>query len=374
MEQKLQLYGAKACSELIKCESHVYYNVNIANTTAQPLEAKFNEVRGEGIVDIPEDYNLAIIRFSVPGQLIPIFFMPIQDFPNLNPNLSTFSVTLSFGGVDFQTFLIYTPHNTEPVPNPPTALNPHWPMAAYYGIFSYQHLLDMINTAYATSFAALKVMFPAAPPTAAPYFTYDSTTELVTLWAQQLYDPVVAGGPTIEIFMDDELYSYFESFDVFFFGFDTPAGKDYQFLIKNNNNNIPAAPVAYYTFPQQYATLYNWNALRNIVFLTGNIPVKAEYIPITNNFGTQVTNNYLPILTDFQASPGGASAFRGYITFFNQGEYRRVDLKGKEPLKIFDIQVYWADQLGNLHLLFIPPFDSISIKMLFEHKGSKKYL
>jgi hypothetical protein len=323
----------------------------------------------------------------------------------------------------------------------------------------------MINIAYASLFLALKTAIPSAPPTEPPYFTYDPTTELITLWTQKLYDPAYVGAPTVKIYMNGELYSYFESFEIFFNGYDQPANEDFEFIIKDNGNNsvdisdwsstttyslynvvnyegqgyisltngnldnnplsspanwaiqnnpwnitttyvigniviylgiyyvailgstglapntspsewtpVTLIPNAYYTFTQEYATLYNWNSLRNVVFLTNNIPVMAEFIPINNNSGTQTANNFLSILTDFQATAGNASSFKGYLQFFNQGEFRRLDMKGKQPLRNFDIQVNWQDQLGNLYPIFIPPFDSISIKIMFELKGSRRGL
>lgn len=373
MDRKLLLANSNR-SEVIKTEERIYYNVVIANNTQQPIQAKFNEVRNEGIVPIPENYSLIVTRFIVGTQTVPIFFMPIAPFPNLNPDLSTLSITLTYSGIDFQVFLIYSALNSFSPPNPPTVDNPDWEFAPYYGVFSFQQLLDMLNTALATAFTALKFFFPLAPPTQAPYFTFDPVTELISLFCQQLYDPVVAGAPTIEIWLDSEMYSFFENFETFFAGYDQLAGKDYQFVIKNNNNNIPASPMAYYEFKQEYRTLYNWTSFRNIVFLTGNVPVKYEYIPITNNLGSQVGDNYLPILTDFQAVDTSPSDYRGYVQYIPSGEYRRTDLKGTEPLKTFDISVFWEDKLGNLFPLLVPPLDSISIKMLFEHKGCRKYL
>ena len=467
MERKLHsLNGSsKSCGELCKTQTHIYYNINIVNTTNVPIPATFNEARTDSIVDIPEDYNLAIVRFSVPMQAVPIFYMPIIPYPNTNPNLSSFAVGLSYGGFTFSQKLIYVPRNISPVPPTPTALNPNWPITPYYGVYSYQQLLDMINTAYATLFSALKTAIPSAPPTEPQYFTYDPTTELITLWTQKLYDPAYVGAPTVNIYMNGELYSYFESFEVQFNGYSAPANEDFQFIIKDNGNNsvdisdwlsttsysqynvvnyegqgyisktntnldnnplssptnwaiqnnlwnatttyaignivsfmgiyyvailgstalqpntspsewtpITLLPDSYYQFPQEYATLYNWNALRNVVFLTNNIPVVAEYIPINNNSGTQSTNNFLSILTDFQATAGNASSFKGYLQFANQGEFRRLDMKGKQPLRNFDIQVNWQDQLQNLYPIFIPPFDSISIKMMFELKGTRQGL
>ena len=54
---------------------YIYYNVNIYNDKDEDLEAKFNATRVENILDNPSDYELAIVRFSVPTINIPIFIL-----------------------------------------------------------------------------------------------------------------------------------------------------------------------------------------------------------------------------------------------------------------------------------------------------------
>ena len=67
-------------------------------------------------------------------------------------------------------------------------------------IYTFQQFIDSINTALQTSFTNLKTAFPVAPPTEAPFIVFNHETDIFSLYTQQLYDTVIAGGPTVDIF------------------------------------------------------------------------------------------------------------------------------------------------------------------------------
>lgn len=340
-------------------DDNIYYNIVVTNpvTASNSINIEYTENRVQSILDNPCEYFLSIVRFAVSGVTVPLFVCPVTP-----PSLLTtpFSVTLSFSGTDFQTFLIYQPRDLSSVPSSP--------FGEYYYIFDYQHFIDMINRALLTSFTALKLAFPLAPPTEAPYFVYNAETQLISLFAQQLY----AGLATISIYINIRLEKYLTAIENIFLGSNTLNGKDVQFLVKDNKNNTPASPAAYYEMKQQFNMLYLWNSFQKIVFTTGTIPVKYEYIPsqpLNNPANPSSTpegaNTFRAILTDFQPSQEGAGDVRSNFIYFPQGPYRLVDLNSKTPLNKFDIQVFWEDDTQALRPLQIIPGGSMNVKFLF---------
>lgn len=345
-----------------KMDQHVYYNTIITHEHLNnPLSlesiASVLETRDDSIVDNPKDYHLSIIRFSVPASLIPITIAYPVPLPNTNPNLLNARVTLRYSNTDFTTNLIYIPRNGYPVPTVPVTID-QTKFGNYYFVYSYQQYLDMINVAFQTSFTALKTAFPGAPPAVAPFMIFNSETNLISLVANKSYDPVTAGGPTIEIWFDVSLYTMFQlSFESIRNRLSTL--RYLQLLVKDNKNNTSLAGTEF-VMEQQFIALYFWSPLVNIVFTTGMIPVKEEYIKGTSNNSRQILTDFQPTIT--------STNDRTNIQYFPPGEYRLVDLEGNTPLRTFDVQVWWQDNVQNLYPLLIPAEDVVTIKFLFRKK------
>lgn len=430
----------KLKSDVYDTEDHIYYNVIISNQNDYSIPAQFTENRVQAIVDDPTQYYLSIVRFLVPGQNVPIFvFAPTiyensqsgqpitTPFSGVPPNstlVPSYSITLSYKGTDYQQFITL---------NPLTVTNPAG--AGFFFIYSYQNMIDMINAAFASAYEAIitaAVSFPGEYP---PYLTYNPVTQLITLNCETtagayVVDPDNPSNGYCQIYMDNILYSFFESFENFFNGEQYATnGKNYQILVKNNGTNVttpsispdikfpvwqstltyftntvvfnptdskyytakvpnlgqrpdisapswglaPSAPTPYtdkiYQMSQEFATLYNWNSFRNIVFTSGSIPIQAEYQPSLNGDGSQ---NYRRILTDFQPVVSEGPDARSYFQYYPQSEYRLVSFTSNQPLRRFDLQIFWETNQNQLFPLLIPPYDEASIKFLFRKKNFNK--
>lgn len=426
-------------SSLQKDGDHIYYNIVINNNTTTAIPATFVDNRSEAIIKNPQEYELAVIRFLIPGSTIPIFLLNATEFlqpssavvntalsttvastvpfainlvgqtitgagipvsttvvryltantiqisnaatavatgvtVNFTPaaNTTFYSVTLSYLGNDFQTYIVFVPTTSVT-----TTEN-------LFGVFAYDNWLAMINTAFATSFAALKAAFPAAAPTQPPRLIYNTEDKLISLYVQNTYDSTNAN--RIEVFMNIPLFEFFESFAGFFFGYNQLNGKDVRYTINQTDSiyipttqtlNLPSvialntASGPFYQIRQEYQTLYLWNSLRSLVITTSLIPVRNEYIPAQNVQGnaSNLNNNNLAVLTDFEPILYDGPEVRSYYQYYPQGPYRYIDLKGNQPLYNFDIQVYWQDFNGNLHQLQLDPFYNLTIKMIFKKKS-----
>lgn len=314
-------------------EENIYYNVVINGKAGTSIPAIYNETRTESILENPSNYQLTIQRFYVPAFNIPILLF--KD--------NYYSVSMTYGGTTITKPLIYTSFSIAPYPNP---------------IYDYQHMVDIVNTAIEDAYNDLKALFPAGPPTEAPFITFNPTNKLFSLNAEQLYDPAVAGGATFELWFNFPLGSLFVGFQQFYNDISSPLNS--RFIIKNNGNNTTTYNgKPYYSTEAEYNTLYLWNSLESIVFTTGSIPVVPE-----NNSGQVALKQQ--VITDF--IPLASINDRTAIQYYPQGALRWYDLQGSTPLRNIDVQVYWKDKTGQLYPVYIFETESLSIKIQFRKK------
>jgi hypothetical protein len=234
----------------------------------------------------------------------------------------------------------------------------------------------MVNVALQTAYIG------AGSPLGAgrePYMIYDSNTKLFSIIGGQLFDT-----NNIKIYFNSRLYSKLSNFNSKYVGNtlnpNKTTGMDYEILLKNTYNNSITIPVGSpnagalgYVNTQDFVCLSLLNSFKRIVFLTGSIPIKAEYLNISSNVNV-TNNNFLPILTDFVPSNPNGYEFRTGIVYYPTAEYRMTDLWGDSPLSTIDLQVYWIDVIGILRPLYFPVNSECTIKILFRKKTLVNYL
>ena len=352
-------------SEINYAADHVYYNIIIPNKdNFNNIPAQFTDFRSEPIISHPSEFEMSIIRFSVPGIAIPIFIYPNNLPTSFTPNDTIYSVTLTYSADGFKTDFHDSQKFTQFVSNIPNSKTDR-----YFYITSYHQMLDMLNTAFAAAYDDLKnTQKVPLTPTAAPYFTYDSETGLISLFAEQAY---VSATSNTRVYISYRVLNLMNSFNGKFISDDNGAiinGKYFQFTIEDTKNNIPVSPVGYYQMTQDFSTLFLWNILKSIVITTGTIPTRYEIVPISSGSQTSAQNNFLPIVSDFEPLiQSGTDAF-STIQYFPPGEYRMIDLKGNNPLITVNVNFQWQDTSLNLHQLYIPPGMSATIKFLFRKR------
>ena len=335
---KTKYHTSKAQSD------NVYYNVTVRNeggvNDPRLLPAQFNENRVEPILVNPSEYELGVIRFTVPAINIPIF---LWGDAAVHPD---WFVCMEFDGVIIQKNLTFIANAATP---------------DIYGnaIWAFHEFVEIINVAMSDAFTDLKAAKPLAPPTATPTITFDPNTDLLTLFAEQLYDSSTV---TIKIWFSENLFNFVPSF----LSYDNMASNDVQrqrqILVKNLFNNIPTTPANYYFMTQEYSTLFLWNSITNIVFETSSIPVESEFIQSQKN----VTRR---IITDFEISTGinNKDAFQ----YFPSGPIRYYDMISNYPMSRMDVKVFWESNKGDLYPVYISKGEVLSIKIQFRKK--KKY-
>ena len=329
-------------NQLQDTSQHIYYNIDIRKppdyeSKNLPYQAEFNETRVEPILKKPSDYELAVVRFSIPSQNIPIFLWKENSLSvSIKYLTSVFTVILQF------------------IPNSPGG------SYDYYGpsIWNYQDLIDSINAGLLSSFNSFVAGTPSfvGKPILPPYMTYTAQTELCSLVAPVEYDTTITN--PVYIYFNNNLANYFPALQNFG---TADATLNKWIRVKDNfNNRSTIGGNNYYTITEEYNTLFLWNDLQKIVLETDTIPVNNELL------GSQ-TNKTRKIITDFE--PLSSINDRSAIQFYPQGALRFYDLVSNYPLTNMNVKIYWADKAGVQYPIYLNDTDNLTIKLYFKKKG-----
>jgi hypothetical protein len=360
-------------------------------------QAIFQQQFNIPVLDVPDNYYLSIVRFSIPCQNIPIinFANYIQEFPNTDPNLTVFSVTLEYMGdisqayVDFATETPFLNPGTLSATNTSVAFN-----NPYYFTYTYDNILAMFNAALATAHAGL-----AAPPAGSgpPVFIYDPFNYRIGLVADAAYYGDDAGTP-IDVFVNYESFStFFSGMPSVLFGYNEANEQDVQLIIRDQYNNgygnyyptdatsigAPIVPVdlpgtysgsGYWLMWQDYPTLINMNSFKNLTLRSNLLPIIQEFTLASNsNLSTQTslaTLGSLGILANFEPIDTFGWESRGNVTYQPVGPYHLINLAGQAPISNLDISIYWSDQFGQYYPLNIAYNQYVTIKLAFFKKDT----
>lgn len=361
-----------------------YYNVVINNNKNFSVFADYSEVRDIPLLKKPGDYYMSVIRFSVPGFSIPIAIIPSVNFPTL-PTQTPYNILLSYNGTTVTQNVTYFSRT----------INPNFPIterSPYFYVYTYQHLIDLINNAFTAAFAALVAAVGPIAGAVAPYLTYDPTTQLITFNAQkQFYQTPSANINTltpslpaniINVFMNRDLFKYFQGmtfmYDLNLIGEPYP----YWLLVEDTHDNSFISPPGstlpadvYLGVKQQFNTLNNWNSFNSLAFLSKSLPIQKEFSPnlgVSTDGQTQSTSNTVPIITDYIPLLINAGDQRADYVYNANSLYRLIELQSGPALQSIELSVIWIDQYNNQYPILLEPGQSINIKFMFIRKDLYK--
>lgn len=366
---------------------NIYVNVDFtAPSTGGPIPLFYDSTRTSDMIAKASDYYCSVVRFNLPLSSIPNLVCPIV--PNQSdPTLTPLQIGVSNGNAgNFNTIsLKYVDNGLLGLP-PQNQLNQVVSPALF--IYNYQVLIDMINGALLQAWNAsnLAAVFPSYQ---APFFYFDSVTQLMNLVAPSVFtlplqSPLTAV-PTI--YINNALKVYLDSFEYISNGVGNAKGNDWTFRLNktiiisaaviqiyptpNMGYALPgasvAAPPLYYRYQQIYSAMAYWTASSKLFFTTGSIPVQEEYLPSLSSGTTN--SNQIPILTDFVLDLSSASNNRDVAYYVPTSQYRLIDLNANTPLNRIDIQIYWQDQYLNIYPLMINPGQQANVKLAFIKKS-----
>lgn len=378
----------------------IYYNVTIRyedNPSGESV-ARFQEDRVQPIVNKADDWYLTITRFNINARNIPIFIMDVIPNPGdaTDSNYCTYSVTLIYYDLVgpnlvpsyYPVNLTYVPQNSLAVPAPPVALSSK-NLSRYYYVYSYQHMLDMVNAAMLSSFTTLKLAHGAAIQSLSPFFKYEEDTQLISLITPYLYSETITGlldGTVstinrLQVSVNDKLYNKcFEGIPPVLKGRNRINGDDIVFYVSREigNNNAYALPgdaipasvndPEWLEFRQEGVTLDQWNDFSDILFATQTLPTVKEMVKASDT--DDGLPNFFATLTDYQPNLSTALSSSSILSYFQNGPYRLINLTTPIPLRTFDFTVYWVTKTGEKIPLYINWNDECSVKFAFLRRSS----
>lgn len=370
-----------------------FVNISITNpmTNNNPvidstsIDAEITEIRGESIIDNPEDYFLAISRFSIP--LYSTCLINCANYIRAGQNdinLTNFSFTLGYNGfTSAQTFLEYIPTyiNKKEIPTSPVP-NTGALQLDYYKLYNYITFIRMCNIALKAAFdnLASQTTLPlnGNSPAAAPYFIYDAPTQLISLICQKVNYINTAANP-IFIYFNSILAPFLYSI-AYTDNQDSPRTDtiNYFNVTDNYNNTLQNDPVVNIgvclQFQQEYISLDYWNSFKSLIITSNTLPIKPEATPpgprssliLQNQLNSSNINSRL-ILSDFQPDllklAGQFSSIASYQPGFS--DYRLINMYSSQPIRKINIILSWVDTYGNIFPIYLNQGNTASIKLAF---------
>lgn len=339
-------------------DDNVYVNLTLTNNNPVSVIANINQTFTADLISDPSSYYMAIIRFSMLGVKIPFFIF----------QTGAYYVTLTYNGTPYSAPVLY-PNQLNPIP------------AYGNAIYSYTQFLTYINSAFATAFGLIPMPPAGSTP---PYMLFNQSSGLISLYADgRFYDDTLA--TPINVYMNQNLYKFFENFYVQFYSENAVNYLDYRFIITNlynSNTSVldPTIPANFYRISQEGSNCSRFWQPDKIQFTSSLMGNRPEFTQNPNS-GMALTNSSTAgggvptsnTLTDFIPSFPSSDiiGWRTDLEYLPTTQYRLVDLLGNRINQI-DIQTYWLDQQLNTYPVYIEPGRSFQIKMGFFKKSLYK--
>lgn len=222
----------------------------------------------------------------------------------------------------------------------------------------------MINVALQTAHGL--ILADGAPVVDPPFIAYDPVSHLIAMYGPSEY--ISNAVDPVNIYMNNALNTNFNnSFpNNVQAGPPSPDGRDVQFLIADLKlNSKTIGGTLYYSMSQETVSIQLMLSFTSIVLMTGTIPIRNEWIGAGDR---QTTNNFLPIMTDFNIQFATGLEIKNLITYLPTAQYRYTTLQSDIPITQIDLQLYWRSNFGDLYPIQISPYREGNVKILFEKK------
>lgn len=347
---------------------NIYWNIIITNTGTTAEQVDANVTYTQSLTTDGTERYLSPIRFVLDGLTIPIFFWdsyiaPPPAIPDENESLYTVTIR-DPNAVPPAVSTVRVYYDT-------TYVNNNW-YPDQRPIFTYNSFIDMINVALDAAHDGI----PGSTPDDEPKMFYQASTGLCGV--------AVKGGLSYpyEIYMNNILYNFFGNFDAKLSTEEVSGANNplyAQILVKDYviNNGIPAAN--YIFMFQEYQSLYLWYDIATIEFISNRLRIRSEFVP-TIQIGNQINDANAGggpassnLITDFQPSyqPGDQAGPRGYLYYTPGAQYRLIDILD-DDVKEIDIKVTLVDKQGKNYVYYLPPLQTLYLKMLLVKKDLYK--
>jgi hypothetical protein len=188
-------------------------------------------------------------------------------------------------------------------------------------------------------------------------------------------------GATNEMFFTNAFYTNITDMRLSPFAGTPPLG--YVPSSANPPGNLINYQKVYWALQQDFACVDTmWSPIANLVFTSQLIPVVKEVQSVPNILGNGNLGNsapvvpsaFQPIITDLELDLAGrgADAYRGFVLYEPQAEYRLSDFAASGELRSIDIQLWWKGRLdGQLYPVNMYNLSSVNLKLMFRKKHAE---
>ena len=356
-----------------------YVNVSINNLTgARNVNATFEHSYDRNVLEVAGDHLCAVDSFSLPLQNLPLFIFPVQVGQAAGPSQAS---TIQIGVTKNMTPATIISGATETVTHDLTALT--WVpqdlsfsavdqtgvsvprISPYYFGYSYEHFVNLVNTALNTSWAA-----EGSPGGAGevPVFAYDEVNNVFSFQLSDAFRNAVSSANGWSVCWNAAFDDLMNNFNVI----NNPQvqGTDFYMLenVLSSLTNRNAADDGC-VFSQDYPTTDAFNSAQRIIVLTNSIPVAVDYFP--SPFGQLQSgglSNTENVLADVSLDFNNNVAYQRSLMVYAPENYQWSDLQSTLPLRRISVKFMWADAQNNFYDINMGISDHITIKLRFDNK------
>jgi hypothetical protein len=315
---------------------HRYLDLTIRGTESVLQTASFSATRTIPYLKTCNEFELGIVRFSVPSTLIPIFFFGEK----------VYRVSLGYSNVNVDVNVIYSPDTL--VVSPYSVDKP---------VYSVSNFIRWINTALSTANTTLQTLQPLYTATA-PQIEYEPSTRLFKLYAPTIYNSTLATPAFVGF--NSTLYDFLRSFGASYVSLtDTFVLDVYPTLTNTQTINT----INYIVITTDTPIVDNWETLQQVVISTSSIPVNPEM----RAFGNTSLPVQRSILTDFNFS--GLLEDNALLQYYTSGYVRWYDLLSNNELNKVDLEMLWVDREGKTYPIYLLANETANLKICFRKKS-----
>jgi hypothetical protein len=338
---------------------HIYIDI-ISDYNSFNGYAKYFKQYDSPIVDNGSNYTLAIDRFNIPLSMIPIFIFSDHKTSGL---YDFYTLELEYNGIS--TGQIGVQYFLDNFSSPPPKSNTE-AYNLYYSIYTYSDMIKMINDTIITAYNKLASLV-ALPSPIPPFFTIDLDSPTIFAFNAPIVSFDINLPSFIKLYSNTNLNTLFDGIPMYWYGFNSPSGRDVRYFAYNLYNNIvDYGGVKFYKMVcDNGAEIFNsWNMARGFFFTSSNMNVRNEYFQGSN--ASELLG--LPIICNFDLIYSSSSPKPLTAQYILQSPYKILDIVGNGKIDKIDLSVYWYDKFGNYYPILLEPHEAMSVRFIFQSK------
>lgn len=309
-------------------QDNIYFNIQ--SDTQNRSIFQFDANRVQPVLDNPSDYELSVVRFSIPSTSIPV----------MNWKNETYKIGIEFNGTLIEKYVDFVPNSDKP-PLYENTIGQVW---------SYQEWCAIMSNCLTELHDQMVIAQPTFPATTPILWKIQPDTEIMSLYCPSGY-----ADPNVKVYFNNllEAQSIFQAF--------AEDDDTFRIYIKDKITNRTTYGGGGFIMSQEYPTTSLISNADKILVETNSIPVNPELL------GSK-TNEIRQVVTDFDI----AGLVRDSLTiqFYPQGPLRYYQLKSSYPLYRMNVVVRWEDVDGITYPIYLQENAQLSMKIHFRKKGS----